>query len=161
MTYFDLLTIMKREFVVAAYVVDNGKVLLVNHKKLGKWLPVGGHIEPNELPDEALVREVKEETGLDVEIISDDKSPEFNSILNRPFKVVLEDIDDKHQHIDLQYICKIKGKKELRGTDECKWFTTEELNAIENCPPEVKHFAKEAMNLLKIKKITLQMSGLA
>ncbi|MEA3450492.1 MAG: NUDIX domain-containing protein, partial [Bacteroidota bacterium] len=37
----------------------------------------GGHIEHNETPDEAIIREVKEETGLDVEIVGDlDKSLE-------------------------------------------------------------------------------------
>ena len=32
----------------------------------GKWLGVGGHLEEGETPDQALIREVKEETGLDV-----------------------------------------------------------------------------------------------
>jgi 8-oxo-dGTP pyrophosphatase MutT (NUDIX family) len=39
---------------------------MLKHKKLGKWLPPGGHIEPNELPDDAACREVLEETGLKV-----------------------------------------------------------------------------------------------
>jgi ADP-ribose pyrophosphatase YjhB (NUDIX family) len=33
-------------------------VLLVYHRKLAMWLPPGGHVEPNELPDDAAVREV-------------------------------------------------------------------------------------------------------
>src|SRR5690606_27899310 len=47
-----------RDFAVATFVVHQGRVLLLYHKRLGMWLPPGGHIEPNELPDEAAVREV-------------------------------------------------------------------------------------------------------
>ena len=47
-----------RHFTVAVFVVWEGKVLLHFHRKLGMWLPPGGHIEEGELPDEAAVREV-------------------------------------------------------------------------------------------------------
>ena len=57
-------TELVREFTVAVFVVHEGRVLLLAHPKLGRWLPPGGHIEPNELPDEAAVREVEEETGI-------------------------------------------------------------------------------------------------
>ena len=53
------------DFTVAAYIVNNGKVALVNHLQLKRWMPVGGHIELNEDPEEALFREIKEETGID------------------------------------------------------------------------------------------------
>jgi len=66
---------MKRNFTVATFVVTEQKVLLLYHRKLRKWLPPGGHIEPNELPDEAAVREVKEETGIDVELIGERALP--------------------------------------------------------------------------------------
>lgn len=49
------------DFTVAAYIVNNGKVALVNHLQLKRWMPVGGHIELNEDPEEALFREIKEE----------------------------------------------------------------------------------------------------
>ena len=42
-----------RHFTVAVFVVSAGHVLLHYHRKLGRWLPPGGHIEDNELPDEA------------------------------------------------------------------------------------------------------------
>jgi 8-oxo-dGTP diphosphatase len=38
---------------------DQSKVLLVDHKKSGLWLPSGGHVEPGEDPKEAVIREVK------------------------------------------------------------------------------------------------------
>ncbi len=53
-----------RDITVAVFVTDGRAVLLHLHQTLGRWLPPGGHIEPNELPDEAAVREVLEETGV-------------------------------------------------------------------------------------------------
>ena len=57
---------------VLAY-IDNGNeyLMLYRNKKKndynhGKWIGVGGHIEDGEAPDQALIREIKEETGLDV-----------------------------------------------------------------------------------------------
>src|SRR4028119_1540524 len=57
-----------RHFAVAVFVVQDGKVLLHWHRKLGMWLPPGGHIEPDELPDEAAARAGLEETGVEVEL---------------------------------------------------------------------------------------------
>ena len=140
----------KRHFCSTAFIIDNDRILLVNHKKQKMWLPIGGHIEENETPDQAVEREVKEETGLDIEIIGE-KYPEFDTaeILNRPFLVALQHIDDEHQHIDLQYICRIKGNKKLGWTEECRWFTEDELDDLEKCPLEIKHFAKEAIRTVK------------
>ncbi len=53
----------RKAFSVSAYVKYQDKVLLVNHKKQAAWVPIGGEIEANETPREALVREVFEEIG--------------------------------------------------------------------------------------------------
>mgnify|MGYP003350613910 CR=1 FL=1 len=54
----------KIDFTVAIFVVDAGRVLLVLHRKLKKWLPLGGHIELDEDPEIAALREAREETGV-------------------------------------------------------------------------------------------------
>ena len=57
---------------VLAYIKKDNRYLLLfrNKKKIdinkGKWIGVGGHVEINETPDQALGREIKEETGYDV-----------------------------------------------------------------------------------------------
>ncbi|MFH1779835.1 MAG: NUDIX domain-containing protein, partial [Candidatus Micrarchaeota archaeon] len=57
---------LKKDFTATGFVVNPEKtnVLLIFHKKLGLWLPPGGHINEGEMPHEAVLREVKEETGV-------------------------------------------------------------------------------------------------
>ena len=54
---------------VTCFVINDGKVMFIKHKKLNKWIPPGGHVEANETPIEALHREVLEETGFSIDII--------------------------------------------------------------------------------------------
>ncbi len=97
-----------RDFTVAIFVVWRNQVLLHEHRKLGKWLPPGGHIELNELPDQAAVREVLEETGIKVQLLISDRlefEPQSDSPrqLTRPRGIQLEQISAGHEHIDLIY----------------------------------------------------------
>jgi 8-oxo-dGTP pyrophosphatase MutT (NUDIX family) len=55
---------MRRAFSVAVYARRGAEVLVIKHRRLGTWLPVGGEIEAGETPLEAAVRELREETGL-------------------------------------------------------------------------------------------------
>lgn len=55
----------RRAFSVAVFCRHRGEILLVYHRRLGTWLPVGGEIEPGETPLEAARRELREETGLE------------------------------------------------------------------------------------------------
>ncbi len=63
---------MKNDLTVLCYLKNNDQYLLMLRNKKendlneGKWIGVGGHIEEGEAKEQALVREVKEETGLDI-----------------------------------------------------------------------------------------------
>lgn len=108
----------EKHFTASALIIDNNKVLLVYHKKLNVWLHPGGHVEKNENPDETLLREVKEETGLEIEIISDKDESLSNqkkdvSSLHLPYAFLCELVGD-HYHNDLIYKCKIKGGCKLK-----------------------------------------------
>lgn len=101
---------LTRDFTVATFVVHQRRVLLLRHPTLDLWLPPGGHIDPHELPDEAAVREVEEETGLSVVLtgrpaltLDDPAAPRQ---LVRPEGIQLEQITPTHQHIDLIYFAR-------------------------------------------------------
>ena len=115
-----------RHFTVAVFVVWEGKVLLHYHRKLGMWLPPGGHIERDELPDDAAVREVLEETGIGVELAGERREDVSDPVqLHRPAGVQLENIAPGHQHIDLIYFAKPAGSTEIREEfvgDEVGWY---------------------------------------
>lgn len=71
------------------------------------WLPCGGHIDPNELPDEAAIREVLEESGVAIELVGDyalDVTAPRQ--LLRPRGIQLEQISADHEHIDLMYLAR-------------------------------------------------------
>ena len=53
-----------------AAIIQNGKILMVLHRSSIReyWTLPGGGIENNEIPEQTIVREVKEETGLDVKV---------------------------------------------------------------------------------------------
>lgn len=50
----------------SCYILDPGnRLLLHHHRRLGRWLQMGGHVEPGESPETAALREGREESGLD------------------------------------------------------------------------------------------------
>jgi 8-oxo-dGTP pyrophosphatase MutT (NUDIX family) len=119
-----------RHFTVAVFVVSRGAVLLHRHRKLGMWLPPGGHIERDELPDDAAVREVYEETGIEVELVGERRDDVEDPVqLHRPAGVQLENIGPGHQHIDLIYFARPLGSVEIRDeflADEVGWYGPED-----------------------------------
>jgi 8-oxo-dGTP pyrophosphatase MutT (NUDIX family) len=123
-----------RHFTVAVFVVWDGAVLLHLHRKLGMWLPPGGHIERNELPDEAAVREVFEETGVEVDLVGERREDIEDPVqLYRPAGVQLENIGPGHQHIDLIYFARPRGSTEIDadyGADKVGWYGPEDWDAM-------------------------------
>jgi len=127
---------MIRQFTATVYIFHKGKMLLHQHKKHGKWLPAGGHIEANETPEEAALREVKEETGLEVELIPQENlwvEYKHAKSLHRPFFCLLEDIpargsEPAHQHMDLVYLAHPKEPfDETADLMGFQWFFPEEV----------------------------------
>jgi 8-oxo-dGTP pyrophosphatase MutT (NUDIX family) len=123
-----------RHFTVAVFVVWEGKVLLHHHRKLGMWLPPGGHIERDELPDEAAGREVFEETGIRVELTGERREDVEDPLqLHRPAGVQLENIGRGHQHIDLIYFARPQGPTEIRqqfSVDKVGWYGPDEWDGM-------------------------------
>lgn len=128
---------MERHFTATVYVFHESRVLLHRHKKLGKWLPPGGHVEKNELPHEAAKREALEESGLEIEILSQENiQANFSHAISipRPFACLLEEIPQykefpKHQHIDMIYLSRLSGSQ-TEPIAPFTWLTYEESQQI-------------------------------
>jgi len=138
-----------RDFVTIAFCVNDNKVLLVHHKKLDMWLPPGGHIDENELPGESAIREFKEETGLDIELVGKQEKLGDVKKLITPKHIQLEDIKEGHQHIDLVYFARLKDPNQAVRIKEdevhdSKWFSEEELDNKE-ITEEIRTTAKLAL----------------
>jgi 8-oxo-dGTP diphosphatase len=144
---------MKTDLVVAGYIFYENKVLLIHHSKLDLWLPVGGHIEPNETPDEALLREIKEETQMDVEIVNNNCMELVGNVkknLSLPFNVNVHSVGD-HYHCCFFYVCKAKSNQ-IKINKELKnfaWFSRQDLNK-NHVPVDVKNMALKGFEILKI-----------
>ncbi len=125
---------MKKHFTATAFVVRGDATLLHWHRRLGQWMPPGGHIEPDEDPPTAALREVLEETGLVCEIVPTSPNLPFSypEQLPAPYTILLEDIPgpgEPHKHIDLIYFVRpIEGAAHSTVDDPTlRWVTAAEL----------------------------------
>ena len=95
---------MDRHFCVTVYIQHptTKKFLLVLHRKLGLWVPPGGHVDPNELPDDAARREVFEETGVQIQLIG--RGAPTPTCVTTPYGIQRNIIrEEEHEHLDLIY----------------------------------------------------------
>lgn len=146
---------MLRHFTASALIYNEGRVLLVHHRKLDWWLYPGGHVEPDETPEACLLREVREEVGLDVEILPGNHELTVSAaqVLAQPLAILLEDIHDRqqghHQHIDLVYVCRAHGVDVTSDPEELNghgWFLPQELAGL-NIPPELPELVRKGLPL--------------
>ncbi len=130
-----------RHFCASAYIVnpENKKVLLVKHKKYNKWLQPGGHIEDNETPEEAAVREVYEETGIKSTLVGEHFPREDDLI--RPLGIQYNRKDNGDRMVDIIYVGKPNNPEEpLKVSDESNdigWFSRHDLEEM-SVFPDVK-----------------------
>ena len=141
----------KYDFVVNAFIVCDGQILLVNHPRYHQWLSVGGHVELDEDPEIALYREIAEETGLRaVEILGNKptiRSPGTKFLL-MPNYLDVHEANPPHKHICLNYFVRTKSKKIVLSHEhsEAKWFSLSELEEKQyNLSPVIVFYAQEAL----------------
>ena len=139
------------DFTVAVLVVHQGKVLLVHHRNLNKWLPVGGHIELDEDPEAAALREAKEESGLAIELLGE-RPPTTGAgtrALIAPRFLDIHRITDTHQHIGMMYLARPRhGTLTLAPAEhhDIRWCSAADLDQLQ--PPmssAVKWYCRAAL----------------
>jgi 8-oxo-dGTP pyrophosphatase MutT (NUDIX family) len=103
----------------SAFVVSSRGVILHRHRRLGIWVQPGGHVDDGESPEEACVRETREETGLEVRHL----------VPPRLFHVDVHPGPKGHTHYDLRYVV-LSDPRDPTPPDhespEVYWFSFEE-----------------------------------
>lgn len=147
---------------IEALIVNDGAVLLRMHEKYNTWMGPGGHIDPNEDPNEAVKREVMEETGLEIALINptnfEKRDTEKNWELVPPMYVNRHHINEHHDHSVLVFAatCTTRDINPGPGEDpncEFCWVTAEALEEMhandERLRVEHYYYAKTALELAK------------
>jgi 8-oxo-dGTP pyrophosphatase MutT (NUDIX family) len=150
----------KIDFCSETFIVYKDTVLLRKHDKLKIWLGVGGHIELDEDSNQAAIREVREEVGLDVVLYCEEgRQPSFENnkkSLIPPYFLNRHNITGEHEHVAFVYFAKsstnILKLSSTETTDGCKWFTKAELIKNEhNIPNDIQFCALKALEKLSEK----------
>ena len=118
---------MKTIRVVAAIIIKNGKVFATQRGYgdfKGGWEFPGGKIDTGETPEEALVREIKEELDTEIEVIELLDTVEY-------------DYPNFHLSMDC-FICSIKsGDLVLKEHEAAQWLTKETLDSVNWLPADL------------------------
>jgi 8-oxo-dGTP pyrophosphatase MutT (NUDIX family) len=120
-------------------VINDNKALLIFHPYIKQWMQPGGHIDEDELPIEAAIREVYEETGFSC--IPDPAFPDPIDIDVHEIPANPKKGEGAHLHIDLLYKLIPKSKSKPIENIEFDWFSNNQIKserirrALENLNP--------------------------
>jgi 8-oxo-dGTP pyrophosphatase MutT (NUDIX family) len=136
------------------------KLLLVHHKKFDKWMMPGGHVESDENQYECAIREAKEETGLDINIVNfhgDNLGNTFEDTVVIPLPYVIQEVNvpeykgkPEHRHIDFLYVATTDTNAiqiAERESHDIRWFTEEELIDL-NMFESARHLASKLFRVI-------------
>ncbi|MEV4011986.1 NUDIX domain-containing protein [Nonomuraea angiospora] len=112
---------------------DAGRLLVARHGDVGLWAAPGGGIDPDERPEDATVRELREELGVDIEVrglIGVFGGPEFRTVYPNGHQV---------GYVIAAYACVIASGSAAPEPDgveinDCRWVTEQELTELSTTP---------------------------
>jgi len=143
------------DFTVSIFVVKQGAVLLVLHRNLGKWLPLGGHIELDEDPEQAAIREAREESGLEVELVGERPPVSHEGVraLIAPRFLDIHRISATHEHIGMIYWARpVSGELALAAAEhhDIRWCREEDFARLDPpLSPSVRWYCKMALQEIR------------
>jgi len=119
---------MKKIKVAAAVICKDNKIF-ATQRGYGEfkdgWEFPGGKLEPGETPEQALVREIKEELDTEIEV-------------GEHLITVEHDYPEFHLSMDC-FLCKVKeGELILKEHEAAKWLSTDELDSVNWLPADVE-----------------------
>ena len=136
----------RRAFSVAVYARRGDRVLVIEHRRLKTWLPIGGELEQGETPLEAAVRELREETGL---------AGNFRPIAGAldgvpPGLIGYEEhiAGSKGLHMNFVFVAEILAGADVQPNEEFgawRWLSRAELDRLES-PLNVRQFGYLALD---------------
>lgn len=136
------------------------KLLVIHHRKLNKWMPPGGHLEPNELPHEGAIREVLEETGISARLTGS-IGPDFGLKgtidaqipvpLALQYQVIPEGSEgSEHIHLDMVYLLTADEETstvpQLSEVNAVRWMRKDEILDSAEVFDSVRGFARKYLD---------------
>ncbi len=145
-----------RHWTASAIVVNPhyDQVLLIDHVKSGLWLFPGGHVDAGETLAETAIREVREETGIDAEVVTG-PMPAYDPVIMHPvpFAVIeataADPVNGPHQHVDGLFICRaaaaeLPGRLDPREVSGARWVSPGQMRELA-VPAELPAIAEDAL----------------
>ena len=129
----------------SAWVVNEpgSHVLLTHHRKLNRWLQLGGHSDGDSDPLRVALREAREESGLEFEPVSDDL---FDVDIHL---IPAHGADPAHHHFDARFAVRVVGSDFFRVSGEShalRWVKVDEIEALTNEPSMLRMAGKWLAN---------------
>ncbi len=136
----------RRAFSVAVYARRGDRVLVIEHRRLKTWLPIGGELEAGETPLEAAIRELREETGLSA------RFPTVHGALDGVPRGLIgyeeHQAGSKGLHMNFVFVAEVAADAEVVPNEEFgafRWVNRAELEALES-PLNVRQFGYVALD---------------